>query len=57
MRKMKEKELAIEKSEWDKEILSDKNPNLVAFYKQKFDNKQNEVINFGLKIKHDRIRR
>ena len=52
---MKEKELAIEKSEWDKEILSDKNPNLVEFYKQKFDKKQEEVINFGPKIKLPRI--
>lgn len=40
---MKEKEAERERGEWTKEVLSDKNPHTVDYYKKKFEAEKAEV--------------
>jgi len=43
LKKMKEKESEREREEWTKEVLSDKNPNTVASYKKKLEERDATV--------------
>jgi len=43
LRKMKEKELEREREEWNKEVLSDKNPNLIEYYKKRDEERKGTV--------------
>jgi hypothetical protein len=44
---MKEKEADRERMEWNKEVLSDKNPNMVQYYKEKIEEAKGHVILFS----------
>lgn len=44
LKKMKEKDADREREEWAKEVLSDKNPNLVEYYKEKLEEKKLQVL-------------
>ncbi len=43
LKKMKEKEAERDREEWTKEVLSDKNPNTVASYKKKLEERDSTV--------------
>jgi hypothetical protein len=43
LKKMKEKEAERERAEWTKEVLSDKNPHTVDYYKKKLETEKAEV--------------
>jgi hypothetical protein len=43
LKKMKEKEGDREREEWAKEVLSDKNPHTINYYKAEMEKKQEDV--------------
>ena len=47
MKLLKEKQIEEEKVKWAKEALSDKNPNLIDFYKEKI-NKKDSMVSYAL---------
>ena len=49
LKKMKERESEREREEWAKEVLSDRNPNTLALYKKKIEEKDVQVLITGRK--------
>jgi len=47
---MKEKDADRERAEWTKEVLSDKNPHTVDYYKKKFEAERQEVSHELVKV-------